>query len=116
MMVAAHDAKDQTRMTARSSTSASATPRQDRCATRWWETCDNPKTNTRSKNSSSGVTSSSPSGQPCDLHDAGYNILTFDLRNCGRSGEANGGISGLGLLECRDVVGSIRYAKSSKNL
>jgi hypothetical protein len=33
------------------------------------------------------------------LHDAGYNILTFDLRNCGLSGEANGGISGLGLLE-----------------
>lgn len=38
------------------------------------------------------------------LHDAGYNILTYDLRNCGRSGEGNGGISGLGLLECRDVV------------
>ena len=50
------------------------------------------------------------------LHDAGYNILTYDLRNCGLSGEANGGISGLGLLECRDVVGSIRYAKSQKSL
>jgi pimeloyl-ACP methyl ester carboxylesterase len=50
------------------------------------------------------------------LHDAGYNILTYDLRNCGLSGEANGGISGLGLLECRDVVGSIRYAKAQKNL
>jgi uncharacterized protein len=50
------------------------------------------------------------------LHDAGYNILTYDLRNCGLSGEANGGISGLGLLECRDVVGSIRYAKGRKDL
>ena len=50
------------------------------------------------------------------LHDAGYNLLTYDLRNCGLSGEANGGISGLGLLECRDVVGSIRYAKSQTNL
>jgi hypothetical protein len=30
--------------------------------------------------------------------------------------EANGGISGLGLLECRDVVGSVRYAKSHKHL
>lgn len=46
------------------------------------------------------------------LHDAGYNILTYDLRNCGRSGEGNGGISGLGLLECRDVVGSVRHAKN----
>lgn len=45
------------------------------------------------------------------LHDAGYNILTYDLRNCGRSGEGNGGISGLGLLECRDVVGSVRHAR-----
>jgi pimeloyl-ACP methyl ester carboxylesterase len=50
------------------------------------------------------------------LHDAGYNILTYDLRNCGLSGKANGGISGLGLLECRDVVGSIRYAKARKDL
>jgi hypothetical protein len=50
------------------------------------------------------------------LHDAGYNILTYDLRNCGMSGAANGGISGLGLLECRDVVGSVRYAKSRKDL
>jgi uncharacterized protein len=50
------------------------------------------------------------------LHEAGYNILTYDLRNHGQSGEANGIISGLGPLECRDVVGSIRYAKSQKNL
>lgn len=50
------------------------------------------------------------------LHNAGYNILTYDLRNCGLSGAANGGISGLGLLECRDVVGSIRYAKSRPDL
>lgn len=50
------------------------------------------------------------------LHDAGYNILTYDLRNCGMSGDGNGINSGLGLLECRDVVGSIRYAKSRKDL
>ncbi|MBN8848770.1 MAG: hypothetical protein J0I73_11830 [Sphingomonas sp.] len=48
------------------------------------------------------------------LHDAGYNILTYDLRNCGRSGEGNGGISGLGLLECRDVVGSVRHIAMAK--
>lgn len=50
------------------------------------------------------------------LHDAGYNILTYDLRNCGMSGEGNANTSGLGLLECRDVLGSIRYAKSRKDL
>lgn len=50
------------------------------------------------------------------LHDAGYNILTYDLRNHGQSGTGSGGITGLGLFECRDVVGSIRYAKNRKDL
>ncbi len=50
------------------------------------------------------------------IHDAGYNILTYDLRNCGLSGDGNGVISGLGLLEYRDVIGSVRYAKSHPKL
>jgi hypothetical protein len=31
------------------------------------------------------------------LHEAGYNVLTYALRNCGRSGEANGRIRGPGV-------------------
>lgn len=45
------------------------------------------------------------------LHDAGYAILTYDLRNHGRSGSDPAGTSGLGLVEARDVVGSVRYAR-----
>ena len=46
------------------------------------------------------------------LHDAGYNVLGYDLRNHGQSSAANGGISGVGLTEWRDVIGSLRYARS----
>jgi uncharacterized protein len=46
------------------------------------------------------------------LHDAGYNILTYDMRNHGRSGTGSGGVNGHGVLEYRDVIGSLRYAKS----
>lgn len=41
------------------------------------------------------------------LHAAGYNVLTYDFRNHGRSSSANGGVSGIGLLEYRDVIGAI---------
>lgn len=50
------------------------------------------------------------------LHDAGYNILTYDLRNHGLSGTGNGGLAGIGYFECRDVIGSLWYAKSHKDL
>ena len=46
------------------------------------------------------------------LHDAGYNVLAYDLRNHGLSDSGNGGTVGIGLLEYRDVIGSLRYAKS----
>lgn len=49
------------------------------------------------------------------LHEAGYNVLAYDLRNHGRSGVGNGGIVGIGLLEYRDVIGSMRYAKSRQD-
>ena len=45
------------------------------------------------------------------LHDAGYNVLTYDLRNLGHSGSANGGMCTGGIYESRDVVGSIQFAK-----
>ncbi|MGH3693997.1 MAG: hypothetical protein ACRDRX_08430 [Pseudonocardiaceae bacterium] len=31
------------------------------------------------------------------LHDAGYNVLAYDMRNHGLSGQGNGGIAGIGL-------------------
>lgn len=46
------------------------------------------------------------------LHDAGYNVLTYDLRNHGLSNPGSGGVVGIGLLEYRDVIGSLRYVKS----
>lgn len=47
------------------------------------------------------------------LHDAGFNIICYDLRNHGISAQGSGGVCGaLGLYEIRDVVGSIQYARS----
>lgn len=50
------------------------------------------------------------------LHDADYNVLTYDLRNLGHSGAGNGGISSGGVLESRDVIGSLRYARARPDL
>jgi hypothetical protein len=41
------------------------------------------------------------------LHDVGYNVLAYDLRNSGHSGAANGGIASSGIFESRDVLGSL---------
>ena len=46
------------------------------------------------------------------LHDAGYNVLTYDLRNFGQSGPANSGVLSGGKYEARDVIGSIIYART----
>lgn len=46
------------------------------------------------------------------LHDAGYNVLTYDLRNHGLSGQANGGNVVIGFTEYRDVIGSLQYVNS----
>jgi len=46
------------------------------------------------------------------LHDAGYNVLAYDLRNHGLSSAANGGVCTHGFTESRDVVGSLNYIRS----
>jgi hypothetical protein len=46
------------------------------------------------------------------LHDAGYNVLAYDLRNHGLSSAANGGVCTSGVTESRDVVGSLDYART----
>ena len=50
------------------------------------------------------------------LHEAGYNVLAYDLRNFGHSGGANGGVSSSGNYECRDVVGSLNYVRGRSDL
>ncbi len=49
------------------------------------------------------------------LHDAGYNVLTYDLRNFGHSSAANGGIGSSGIFESRDVLGSLEYVRNRKD-
>ena len=45
------------------------------------------------------------------LHEAGYNVLAYDLRGHGHSADGAGNITGVGAIEWRDVIGSVRYAK-----
>lgn len=49
------------------------------------------------------------------LHEAGYNVLTYDLRNHGHSGINNGLVTN-GHFESRDVVGAMRYVGSRDDL
>ncbi|WOS67238.1 alpha/beta hydrolase family protein [Sinorhizobium fredii] len=46
------------------------------------------------------------------LHDAGYNVLAYDLRNFGHSSDANGHLFTVGRYESRDVIGSINYVRT----
>ncbi|KAF5020952.1 hypothetical protein F66182_6998 [Fusarium sp. NRRL 66182] len=44
------------------------------------------------------------------LHDAGYNVLAYDMRNHRLSGKANNGL--FGFFEWRDVLGSLEYVRN----
>jgi hypothetical protein len=46
------------------------------------------------------------------LHEAGYNVLAYDLRNSGHSGDANGGRASSGIFEAHDVLGSLAYLRT----
>jgi pimeloyl-ACP methyl ester carboxylesterase len=50
------------------------------------------------------------------LTDAGYNVLTYDIRNHGNSSAANNGISGIGQWEWRDCVGVKKYVDNHPTL
>ncbi len=50
------------------------------------------------------------------LTDAGYNVLTYDIRNHGNSAAANGGLSGIGQWEWRDCVGVKKYVDNHPRL
>ena len=50
------------------------------------------------------------------LHDAGYNILVYDMRNLGHSGSANSGALSNGIYESRDVIGALKYIRKHKQL
>lgn len=50
------------------------------------------------------------------LHDAGYNVLAFDFRNCGLSGDANGNRMSNNRFETRDVIGTLNYIRSRSDL
>ena len=46
------------------------------------------------------------------LHEAGYNILTYDMRNHGESDASPNEICGVGYWEWQDVIGSLQFARS----
>ncbi|MBM2614300.1 alpha/beta hydrolase [Actinoplanes sp. LDG1-06] len=49
------------------------------------------------------------------LHNAGYHVLAYDMRNFGHSGAANGGVTAARYV-ARDVLGSLAYARSRPDL
>lgn len=46
------------------------------------------------------------------LHDAGYSILTYDMRNHGESGSSANELCGVGYWEWQDVIASLEFART----
>ena len=46
------------------------------------------------------------------LYDAGYNVLAYDLRSHGESGEGKDSVSGVGYYEWQEVLASLDYIKN----
>ncbi len=49
------------------------------------------------------------------LHDAGYNVLTYDSRDMGRSGTFNG-LTSSGRFQARDTLGALSYVRARDDL
>ncbi|HFG1972449.1 TPA: alpha/beta hydrolase family protein [Vibrio cholerae] len=50
------------------------------------------------------------------LHDAGFTVLFYDLRNHGQSQESKNGFTGIGYYEWQDAVGAMRYVAQHERL
>ncbi len=46
------------------------------------------------------------------LHDAGYNVLVYDMRYHGESPGPENGVCGVGYFEWKDVLGSLHFART----
>lgn len=50
------------------------------------------------------------------LVEAGYNVLAYDLRGHGGSGDGEGGMSGVGYYEWQEVLAALEYARGRENV
>ena len=49
------------------------------------------------------------------LHDAGYNVLAYSIRNHGESAASDNEICGVGYWEWQDVLGSLDFVRNNEN-
>jgi uncharacterized protein len=44
-----------------------------------------------------------------EIHNSGFNVITFDMRGAGDSEKSKNGINTSGLHESRDIMGAMNY-------